>query len=313
MKTNHRRDDLLSLRAAGLKHCYSCDQEKPFSAFSKDKSRSDGFQPRCKACYSLYTAKRKDAPIVTDRYVGGRQICDVCRVDKPLSEYQPYKIPKGTYRASCNDCYAKHRAEWLAKDNARKKAWKIENPEWCLAYHAGWDLKNRGRRREYAHKSYRKHRDKILVRVKVHKLANYDQHISLRRAHYAKNRDKRRAEARLYYANNRDKERARYTRFVENNRETMRAIWSNRRAREKNAAGSYTAADIKRLHALQRGRCAACFKPLRGPYHIDHREALARGGSNDWTNLQLLHPRCNMKKHARDPIEYMQMEHGLLL
>ena len=313
MKTNHRRDDLSALRASGLKHCYSCDLDKPFAEFSKDKSRSDGLQPRCKACYSKYSAARKAAPPKVEKYPNGRQVCDACGIDKSLSEYQPYKIPKGAYRPSCNDCYAKHRSEWLAKDSARKRAWAIANPEWCRAYEAEWSAKNRERRREYTHKSYRKHRDRILATVKARKLANYDRHISLRREYYAKNRDKRRAEARLYYANNRDKEKARYIRFRESNRETLRAIWRNRTAREKNAQGSHTAADIKRLHELQRGRCAACFKPLRGVYHVDHREALARGGSNDWTNLQLLHPRCNMKKHARDPIEYMQMEHGLLL
>jgi 5-methylcytosine-specific restriction endonuclease McrA len=97
------------------------------------------------------------------------------------------------------------------------------------------------------------------------------------------------------------------------NPEHVQALNQDRRARQRSAEGNFTPADIKRLHELQKGCCAACFKPLRGTYHIDHREALARGGSNHWTNLQLLHPRCNLKKHAHDPIEYMQKEHGLLL
>jgi 5-methylcytosine-specific restriction endonuclease McrA len=84
------------------------------------------------------------------------------------------------------------------------------------------------------------------------------------------------------------------------------ALWArNRRARIREVGGSHTLDDINRLFARQRGRCAACRKPLK-LYHVDHIVALARGGSNDWTNLQLLCPPCNQQKHARDPIEFMQ-------
>lgn len=93
---------------------------------------------------------------------------------------------------------------------------------------------------------------------------------------------------------------------------SVRAMAQNRRALKRDAGGSFSSADIKRLHELQRGMCAACFKPLKGDYHIDHRVALSRGGSNEWTNLQLLHAGCNLRKKARDPIDFMQ-ERGFLL
>ena len=65
---------------------------------------------------------------------------------------------------------------------------------------------------------------------------------------------------------------------------------------------------------MQGGKCAHlwCRKNLKDGYHVDHRIALARGGSNDKKNLQLLCPPCNIKKHAKDPIDFAQ-QNGMLL
>lgn len=46
----YNRTEVTQRRAAGLKRCWKCQSEKPFSEFSKCKSRSDGLEPICKAC-----------------------------------------------------------------------------------------------------------------------------------------------------------------------------------------------------------------------------------------------------------------------
>jgi 5-methylcytosine-specific restriction endonuclease McrA len=52
--------------------------------------------------------------------------------------------------------------------------------------------------------------------------------------------------------------------------------------------------------ARDRGKCANCgtdiAQELRGDQHIDHMISLARGGSNDLVNLQLLCSACNLRK-----------------
>jgi 5-methylcytosine-specific restriction endonuclease McrA len=63
---------------------------------------------------------------------------------------------------------------------------------------------------------------------------------------------------------------------------------------------------------LQKGRCAVCREALSKSFHRDHRIALANGGSNDKSNLQLLCKSCNSRKHKKDPIRFMQ-ENGYLL
>lgn len=84
-----------------------------------------------------------------------------------------------------------------------------------------------------------------------------------------------------------------------------------RRARKHGAVGRHTQSDILRIYELQRGHCACCRIKLT-KYHVDHITALSRGGSNDRLNLQLLCPRCNLRKHAKHPIDFMR-ENGFLL
>lgn len=84
-----------------------------------------------------------------------------------------------------------------------------------------------------------------------------------------------------------------------------------RRARLRNAAGSFTEEDIERLYKLQRGKCAFCLKKLGEDVHLDHYVPLAGDGSNDPSNLRLLHEKCNLKKADKHPIEHA-IENGML-
>lgn len=90
-------------------------------------------------------------------------------------------------------------------------------------------------------------------------------------------------------------------RYVRDNPDKYRAYNSRRRARTRQG---YSDADVQKLKALQRGKCALCFLRFGKRYHVDHILPLARGGSNERTNIQLTCQRCNLSKSARDPIEH---------
>jgi 5-methylcytosine-specific restriction endonuclease McrA len=88
---------------------------------------------------------------------------------------------------------------------------------------------------------------------------------------------------------------------------------ANRRARIAGATGAgWTPADVTARLKDQRGRCALCAMKLRRPFHRDYIMPLAKGGTHDRRNLQLLCPPCNLSKGARDPIDHAQSL-GLLL
>lgn len=76
-----------------------------------------------------------------------------------------------------------------------------------------------------------------------------------------------------------------------------------RKARLLNAPGSYTRADIEQLYTDQDGRCAYCgasiFWQVRRDVHIDHVQALSRGGSNNPDNLLLTCSHCNLSKGSK--------------
>lgn len=82
-------------------------------------------------------------------------------------------------------------------------------------------------------------------------------------------------------------------------------LWCSQR-RTRGVVGKPSKGFILKLGGLQRWKCAACHKNIRVRYEVDHIVAVSRGGSNADSNLQLLCMPCNRRKHAKDPIDYMQ-------
>jgi 5-methylcytosine-specific restriction endonuclease McrA len=85
-----------------------------------------------------------------------------------------------------------------------------------------------------------------------------------------------------------------------------------RRARKRNALGSYTREQLRALLDRQKKRCANCRCLIGNKYHADHIEALSRGGSNDIYNIQLLCPSCNSRKGTKDSTVWAQQQGRLL-
>ena len=60
------------------------------------------------------------------------------------------------------------------------------------------------------------------------------------------------------------------------------------------------------------GKCVCCGHPLSDNYHLDHIVPIALGGANEDWNIQLLRGECNLQKHAKHPVNFMQSK-GFLL
>jgi 5-methylcytosine-specific restriction endonuclease McrA len=86
--------------------------------------------------------------------------------------------------------------------------------------------------------------------------------------------------------------------------------WAQNRRNRK--VGKLPYGTVPRIGDAQKWRCAICGTGIRDGYHVDHIMPIARGGKHEPRNIQLLCESCNVRKNAKDPIQYMQ-EIGRLL
>jgi 5-methylcytosine-specific restriction endonuclease McrA len=220
-----------------------------------------------------------------------------------------------------------YRAANKERVKARRDAYRAANPERVKAtqdaYRAANPDKVKARREAYSVANP----EKIRASSTAYRTANPDKVKASSAAYIAKNPEKLKARGAAYRASNKEKVKAREVAYRVNNKaklkagkkswemknpENVRVRGRRRRARLRNAEGVHTAADIKEIHSMQKGRCAICRQKLGQKYHVDHIQPLARGGSDDRANLQLACGPCNLRKADRDPIEHMQSL-GMLL
>lgn len=91
----------------------------------------------------------------------------------------------------------------------------------------------------------------------------------------------------------------------EQRRQVNIAMGAARRARVRGVGGKFTAADITEIIAQQANCCLFCREPLgEGQIHIDHWIPVIVGGTNDPSNIAVLHESCNLKKGAHLPSEF---------
>lgn len=123
---------------------------------------------------------------------------------------------------------------------------------------------------------------------------------------------KTRAYAVSYYWVDPEKSRAKRASWQKENPEACRINNQNRRAKRLMVGGVLSKGLSEKLLKLQRGKCACCGETLGTDFHRDHNMPLALGGTNTDDNIQLLCQTCNLSKHAKHPIDFMQTK-GFLL
>lgn len=177
--------------------------------------------------------------------------------------------------AWCKQCTREASREWYKANKIRKlsvaKKWRENNPDRMRALVNRWADEHPDRMREIGREYRRRNPDK----------------------------------SKDYQAAHPDKVKEWTDRYWKKNPEKAYTKARNRRARLRNAEGSHTADDVKRILISQDFKCAACSQSLRKKYHVDHIVALVNGGSNWPENLQILCPKCNCKKGSKDNEEFL--------
>jgi 5-methylcytosine-specific restriction endonuclease McrA len=177
------------------------------------------------------------------------------------------------------------------------KAWKLANPE------------------------------KVKEGAKIYRFANAAQITALQGAWSKRNPDKIKAKSKRYYDSHTDKVRAKSSAYHGVNKSAInekaraykqkpeyraRAHTYRERRESGLATGQLSKGIVTKLLRLQKGLCPCCKNTLGDAYHLDHIMPLSRGGANVDENVQLLRQECNLNKHAKHPVDFMQ-ERGHLL
>lgn len=199
--------------------------------------------------------------------------------------------------SNCRECrkedyYNNHeQALKNAKDYKEKNREKI-NKKWRESYKEN-PIAHKSKNLEYYYKN------KELISQKS-------------KSYYEKNKEQCRENAIEWYNKNKETSLKRIAKWQKNNSEKVKIFKANNRAKREKVEGKFTKEDIEQILKLQKNKCAYCKCNVSKTRHIDHIMPLSKGGTNWRNNLQILCPKCNLTKNAKDPIKFAQ-EIGKLL
>lgn len=193
-----------------------------------------------------------------------------------------------------------------------QQLWRAKNAENIHSQQAQWYKEHADHCKTKSRNNYASNRERISRRDKAKRNQDKEKQMAFRAAAYLRNKKRILAQEKERYQRKKKEISAKNIEWKRNNPEKMKAFRASYRTRKKGATGTHTGKQILNLFALQRGRCAACKKLLPNDYHKDHVVPLSKGGENWITNIQLLCPSCNHKKHTSDQIDFMR-NNGMLL
>lgn len=191
-----------------------------------------------------------------------------------------------------------------------------------LACTAKWRAENVERQREYRKKYYAENREILRAKKLALRQQTRAQEAAYSREYYQRKRLERLAYAAAYRAANKALLQLRMQAWRDANKDIAHAsqkAWlaknpgistvytRERRARKSGNGGRLSRGIIKKLMALQDGRCAYCLADLTLGHHLDHKQPLSRGGRHTDENVHLTCPLCNMRKHNKTHEEFLAL------
>lgn len=219
-------------------------------------------------------------------------------------------------RGTCKQCSSARSSAWYQANRERAKAygaaWYIENIERIKLSSANWNAKNPERKKSNNDSWAKANQDRIKATNAAWRAENVERRKANGAAWYAANRERANSVNAAWYACNTDKAKANNAAWHKANPEAKRIYRQNREARKRTNGGTLSKGLSAKLFKLQKGKCPCCKQPLGVKFHLDHIVPIALGGSNTDDNIQLLRAFCNIQKHAKNPIDFMQSK-GFLL
>jgi len=222
--------------------------------------------------------------------------CSRCMVAKPVADFWRHKDGAGGIHPACKDCCN-------ALRNTRRAAERDVIREREKIYYEA--------NKERIHANNRASRERHAEKVRASKKAYYDrvktdpQWQAREQAKREAKREAKRAYDREYHK--RDPQRAieRAAEWQRTNRDRRAAITRNYDARRRaHTEGGITTADLAAWVSEQKKSCYWCGCKCPKGFHVDHYVPLSKGGAHEAHNLVIACGPCNLKKNAKDPLDF---------
>ena len=218
------------------------------------------------------------------------KFCKGCDTEKSVYDFAKRTLPSGTvtFQTKCKPCMRAYHAANKDKHNEHMRLYRIENKE---------ELNRKQR------ETYTVNKDVICERNQRWAKANPERvRENWRRAYHARG-EAEHVKERAKHKRLREKIAPTRKAWAKANPHKVRTYEQNRRGRELNAEGSFTAAEwLDRLLEFN-NHCAYCLQPL-DKVEQEHMNPLSRGGTNNIDNLVPSCPPCNRKKHDKNLLEF---------
>lgn len=237
--------------------------------------------------------------------------CSKCGKEYPATAeyFGPDKSNKDGLLYSCRKCRAEYNREWRKTEKAKAyyHQYYLDHIEEKHEQSKQWREANTDRKREKDREYRERNRDRVLENKRRWHRDNQQKVVKNVACWRKANPGKHRRHNQRYYVRHQAKINAYHRQYREQNPEKEKAKSQRRRAREQNAAGVHTAADIRECYMEQAGRCAYCGMPVYDDYHVDHIIPLARGGTNWPENICIACPNCNLEKGDKTLAEWFSL------
>lgn len=226
--------------------------------------------------------------------------CKVCKERHPLTEeyFPPHGKDKSgnqLFRYCCRDCWRQRERDYHATPEAieaKRLSRKRRDPEVVKAEKA---------RSQKKHPESNKRRTKTFL----------ERHPEYLKEKHLENKDRNVKRATDWNKEHADQFNARQRKRRKNNpivKMKEAVIRHKRRAQEKAAEGFYTHEDILRIYEEQEHRCVYCgitlYWSIDYDIHIEHIEAISKGGTNWPDNIVLSCETCNLSKGDKELTEW---------
>lgn len=222
----------------------------------------------------------------------GSKRCSKCKEQKVRAEFHNRKSSKDGLYSQCKKCVSDYTLTYNENNREavrlRSKQYRDKNPEYFSNYR-------------------QIHKEEISAYRRERYAINKESEKSYHHKRYIENHFQELLRRKTYRDNNRLFVRQGQRRWDRNNPERRKVNSHKRRARNRNAVGSYNHEDVKEIYSKQQGLCYYCKEPvLPSGCHHDHMIPLSRGGSNYPDNIAISCPTCNLRKGNKTAEEFFE-------